>query len=171
MRRNKFWVTYILLTILQILLCNYLRLPFSVMLAFLPVMVLFMPIKYGTTFSLIVAFITALSVDFLADGVIGLNAFALLPVALCRRGIIKMVFGQEIFARKENISLGKHGLGKMSLAVIMALGLYLVIYILADGASTRPFWYNFARFALSLLISWIFAIIVSPALAQDDWDS
>lgn len=170
MKRNRFWLTYILLTLLQILLCNYLHLPFYIMLTVLPVIVLLMPIRFGTTFSLIVAFITALTVDFLAEGVIGLNALALLPVAFCRRSIIKLVFGQEIFARKENICLSKHGVGKMSIAIVIALGIFLFIYILADGASTRPFWYNFLRFSVSLLIGWIFGILLAPALAQDDRD-
>lgn len=170
MRNNRFWLTYLILTVVQILICNYLRLPLFVMISVLPVMVLLIPIRFGAIFSMLLAFGTALSIDFLAEGVIGLNALAIVPVALCRKSIIKLVFGQEIFARKESISLPKHGVGKMSMAIILALLIYLIIYIIADGAATRPFWYNFFRLVLSTVASWAMSIAMVPALTQDDRD-
>lgn len=168
MKRNGFALTYLLMVILQILICNYLRLPFNLVLSVLPVIVLFIPINHGTIFSLFLAFFTGLVVDFLAEGVIGINALALVPVAFCRKAIITMVFGSEIFARRENLSVKKHGIGKVTLAIIIAQSIFLLIYIWADGSAARPGWYNTLEFSLSLIAGLLLSLLISGYLTQED---
>ena len=72
-RELGFFGRYILLLIIQLLLCNYFMLSPYVMLTLLPAMVLSIPLRYATPQVLLIAFVTALAVDFLADGVPGLN--------------------------------------------------------------------------------------------------
>lgn len=170
MTRNHFFLSYLLLLILQMLLCNYLNLSPYVSLSILPVLILMLPIRFGTLFAMILAFVSGLAVDWLSEGVIGLNALALVPVALARKGIIYLVFGSEFFARKENISLRKHGFAKMSVAIVMAQSLFLLIYIWADGAATRPFSFNAGRFFVSLIAGWLLSLLLSKALAINDHD-
>ena len=170
MSRNHFFLTYFLMLVLQILICNYLNLSPYLMLTILPVMILMLPIRFGTLFAMILAFVSGLAVDYLSEGVIGLNALALVPVALTRKGIIYLVFGSEFFARKEDISLRKHGALKMSVAIILSLALFLLIYIWADGASMRPFLFNLVRFAVSLVAGWLLSLLLSMTLASNDHD-
>ena len=170
MRRNHYFLTYFLLLILQILVSNYLNLSPYVTLSVLPVMILMLPIRFGTIFAMILAFVSGLTVDWLSEGVIGLNALALVPVALARKGIIYLVFGSEFFARKEDISLRKHGFAKMSVAIVMSHALFLLFYIWADGAATRPFSFNALRFGVSLVAGWLLAILLSRTLATNDHD-
>ena len=170
MSRNHFFLSYFLLLILQILLCNYLHLSPYLMLSILPVMILMLPIRFGTVFAMILAFVSGLAVDFLAEGVIVLNALALVPVALARKGIIYLVFGSEFFARKEDISIRKHGLVKISVALILSQSLFLFIYIWADGAATRPFHFNLIRFVVSLVAGWLLSLLLSRTLDTNDHD-
>ena len=170
MRRNHFFLSYLLLLILQILLSNYLNLSPYLSLSILPVLILMLPIRIGTLVAMILAFVSGLAVDFLSEGVLGLNALALVPVALARKGILYLIFGSEFFARKEDISIRKHGVAKMSVAIVMAQSLFLLIYIWADGAAMRPFLFNTIRFFVSLVAGLLLSLLLSRTLAINDHD-
>lgn len=167
MNNTRFLTSFLLLLIVQICIANFFRLSQYVTLSILPAMILLIPIRRGTVPALIIAFVTGLAVDLLSDGLLGLNALALVPVAFCRLGIIRLVFGDEIFARKEDISIPRQGIWKMSVALFMALSLFLIIYIWADGAGTRPLWFSAIRFAASLAGGYILSIIVARILAPE----
>ena len=110
---------------------------------------------------------SGLVVDFLSEGVLGLNALALIPVAFARHGIIGLIFGPELFARKEDFSVGRCGFGKVAVSIFLALLIFLVIYIWADGAGTRPLWFNGLRLAASLVASFVVSLLTLGVLAPD----
>ena len=120
MRKAQFYLVFMVLTIVQMLICNYFHLSAYLMLSILPVMVLCLPLRVGTTGAMIIAFATGLVVDLLAEGMLGLNTLALVPVAYARKGIIRLVFGDELFARKEDFSVRKNGFGKVAVAIFCA---------------------------------------------------
>ena len=167
MRKARFYLVFVVLTIVQMLICNYFHLSAYLMLSILPVMVLCLPLRVGTTGAMIIAFITGLVVDLLAEGMLGLNTLALVPVAYARKGIIRLVFGDELFARKEDFSVRKNGFGKVAVAIFIAQALFLLIYIWADGAGTRPFSFNAIRFGVSLLAGWAVSLLIIDILAPD----
>lgn len=167
MRKPNFWIAYVLLLIAQLLLSNYFHVTPYIMLSILPVMVLCISIRVGTVGAMAIAFVTGLAVDFLSEGVIGLNALALTPVAFLRNPIIRLVFGNEVFARGEDFSLQRSGFGKLTLAILLAQTVFLAIYIWADGAGLRPFWFNAARFAASLAAGLALSMCTLQVLAPD----
>ena len=167
MRKPVFWLIYVLLVIAQLLLTNYLRVSPYLMLTILPVMVLCISIRTGTLGAMLIAFVTGLAVDFLSDGLPGLNALALVPVAYCRNGIIRLVFGTEVFAREEDFSVQKNGFGKVFQALFIAQVIFLVIYIWVDGAGMRPFSFNAIRFAVSLVAGILISLPTLGLLAPD----
>jgi len=130
-------------------------------------MVLCIPIRVGSVGAMIIAFVSGLIVDLLSEGVLGLNALALVPVAWLRNPVISLVFGGELFARKEDFSATKSGIGKVALALFIAQAIFTLIYVWADGASVRPFWFNATRFGLSLAAGFILSLLAVPALAPD----
>ncbi|MBQ3873347.1 MAG: hypothetical protein II791_06015 [Bacteroidales bacterium] len=167
MRSSEFWLIYILLLLAQLLLGNYFTLTPYLMLSILPVMVLCIPIRVGSVGAMIIAFATGLVVDLLSEGVLGLNALALVPVAWLRNPVISLVFGNELFARNEDFSATKSGIGKVALALFIVQAVFTLIYVWADGASVRPFWFNATRFGLSLAAGFILSLMAVPALAPD----
>ncbi len=167
MRKPVFWLIYVLLVIAQLLLTNYLRVSPYLMLTILPVMVICISIRTGTLGAMLIAFVTGLAIDFLSDGLPGLNALALVPVAYCRNGIIRLVFGTEVFAREEDFSVQKNGFGKVFQALLIAQVIFLVIYIWVDGAGMRPFSFNAIRFAVSLVAGILISLPTLGLLAPD----
>lgn len=169
MRMNQhFGILYVLLLVCQILLCNYSPLGPYVMLSFLPAMILCVPLKIGTPVCMLIAFVSGLSVDWLSEGLIGINAAALVPVALSRRTIIRIFLGEDLISRKDSFSFNKHGVAKISAALLTAIALFLVIYITLDGAGTRPTVTNLAYIGVSLACNWILCLIITRILTPDD---
>lgn len=166
--KNSFALTYILLTVAQMILSNYFHFTPYMMITILPVMVLCIPTKTGTVAAMLIAFLTGLSVDFFAEGTLGINTLSLVPVALLRKPIISMFFGNEPFEQKESVTVRKYGMTRVSMAIILTTLIFLLIYILTDCAGTRPFWFVGACIGLSLLVSYLASILIINLLTYDD---
>lgn len=166
--KNRFVLTYVLLVIAQMLLCNYFHFTPYIMLTILPIMVFCIPTRVSVFWTLIIAFVSGLAVDYFAEGIIGLNAAALLPVAILRRTLIEAIFGPEPFEQEENITVKKYGLAKVSLAIFIITAIFLLIYNIADCAGTRPFIFILAKVCLSLLASYILSLLAINLLSYDD---
>ena len=167
MRKNSYYFVFFLLAVVQMLICNYLNLSAYLMLSILPVMILCVPLRLPTFWTMLLAFVTGLAVDLLSEGLLGLNALALVPVAFVRKEIIRLIFGDELFARKEDFSVRKNGFGKVAAAIFLVQALFLVIYIWADGAGTRPLAFNAIRFGVSLAAGWALSLLIIDILAPD----
>ena len=167
MKKSGFWLIYLILLAAQLLLSTYANFTPYVMVTLLPVMVLCIPIRVGTTLAMLIAFATGLSIDLLSEGLLGLNALALVPVAFARNSIIRLIFGGELFAREEDFSVHRSGFWKVFMAILLATTLFLLVYIWADGAGTRPLLFNALRFAGSLAASTALSLLVIDLLAPD----
>lgn len=165
---QHFGTLYTLLVIGQIVLCNYSQLGPYVMLSMLPAMVLCIPPGISTIAGMFIAFFSGLSVDWLSEGILGLNAAAIVPVALMRKGIIKLFLGEDIITRGDRFSYRKNGFAKISAAHSVCLIIFLALYIMLDGAGTRPAWFCFTKGGVSFACNFVLAIIVTNILAPDD---
>ena len=168
MRGQNFWILYILLAVCQIVICNYACLGPYFMLTILPVMVMCIPLSVGTPLCMLIAFLTGLSVDWLSEGLLGINAAALVPVALCRKTFIRVFLGEDIINRKDSFSIRKNGSGKIAVTMAAALVIFLATYVFLDGAGTRPFWFCATRFCKSLAVNLVLSLIVVGVLTPDD---
>ena len=167
MKKIGFFAVYLILVVAQLLLSGYFHVSRYIMLSILPVMVLCIPLRISTIPTMLIAFVTGLTVDLLSDGLIGLNALALVPVAFGRKEMIRLIFGDDLLSRGEDFSVRRSGLGQVILAIAIAQALFLFIYIWADGAGTRPFWFNLCRFLLSEICGVLVSLLVIDTLAPD----
>lgn len=167
MKKSGFWLIYLLLLLAQLLLSTYANFTPYVMVTLLPVMVLCMPIRLSTILAMVIAFASGLAVDLLSEGLLGLNALALVPVAFSRDFIIRLIFGGELFAREEDFSIHRNGFWKVLVAIVLSTALFLAVYIWADGAGTRPLLFNAIRFGASLVASTLLSLLVVNLLAPD----
>lgn len=169
MKMNQhFGILYVLLLICQIILCNYSPLGPYIVLSILPAMTLCIPLKISTVWCMFIAFGSGLATDWLSEGLIGINAASLIPVALSRKVIIRVFFGEDLIIRNDSFSFNKYGIAKVSAAILTAITIFLVFYIALDGAGTRPMWFNLVYFGASLLCNWILGLIVANLLTPDD---
>lgn len=167
MNSSSFWVSYFLMLLAQLLISAFFHVTPYITLSILPVMVLCISTRVGTFPTMLIAFGSGLLIDWLSEGVLGLNALALVPVAFSRNTIIHLIFGEELFSRKEDFSAKNNGFAQMALALLLAQSLFLVIYIWADGAGMRPFWFNAARFGASLGSGFLVSLLCLNVLASD----
>jgi hypothetical protein len=117
---------------------------------------------------MLIAFVSGLSVDWLSEGLIGLNTAAILPVALLRKGIIKIFMGEDLITRGDRFSYRKNGFAKISTAHTVCLLVFLTIYIILDGAGTRPTGFCLIKGGLSFVCNFLLAIIITNILSPDD---
>ena len=165
---QNFKVLFVLLLICQIALCNFAHLGPYIMLSILPAMIMCIPLSIGTAGCMFIAFLSGLSVDWLSEGLIGINAASLIPVALSRKTLIRVILGEDMINRKDSFSIRKNGLGKILTLMIAAGIIFLAIYVTLDGAGARPFWFNVSRFWASLAANAALAILTSDILSPDD---
>ncbi|MBE6239459.1 MAG: hypothetical protein E7113_05340 [Bacteroidales bacterium] len=168
MKTQNFGLIYFLLILGQMILCNFAGFTPYVMLSMLPAMVICIPLTVSTPMCMLIAFATGLSVDWLSEGLIGINAAALVPVALMRKPLIRFFLGEDLIVRSDNFSIRKNGVGKISLVLGVAILIFLGIYIFLDGAGTRPTWFNLTRTGASLVCNYLLALIVTNILTVDD---
>ena len=152
---NNFKLLYCLLLICQIVLCNFSPLGPYITLSLLPAMIFCIPMSISTAVCMIIAFGSGLAVDWLSEGLIGINAASLVPVALARKSIVRIFFGEDLITRGDSFSVNKYGTAKVSAALMSSIAVFLLFYVILDGAGTRPMWFNLAYFGASLLCNWI----------------
>lgn len=165
---QNFGLMYSLLVICQIIMYNYTQLGPYILLTMLPSMVLCIPTGINTIVCMIIAFASGFAADWLSEGLLGLNTAAILPVALLRKGIIRIFLGEDIINRNDSFSIRRNGIWKVSFAILTSTAVFLAVYIFLDGAGTRPFWFSSTRFGVSLLCNWVLGIIVIRLLTNDD---
>lgn len=168
MKGQNFGLLYFLMALAQIILCNFTNLGPYVMLSLLPAMVICVPLTISTPLCMLLAFATGLSVDWLSEGLVGLNAASVVPVALMRKPLIRFFLGEDLITRSDSFSFRKNGIGKITMLLFIATVLFLGIYIILDGAGTRPVWFNLTRLGVSLACNCILALIVTNILTVDD---
>lgn len=161
-------LTYILLVLAQILICNFINTGPYVFLTLLPVLILCLPLSIPSIPLMLIAAVSGLAVDWLAEGVTGLNMAAAVPVAFIRNPVARVLFGEDQMERGEGFSFRKNGILKISAAILICTSVFLAIYIFLDSAGTRTFLFNLLRFAISLSCGYILAIPVINLLTSGE---
>lgn len=146
-------IRFILLLVIQIILSSVLNLSQFVMLTILPTMILFLPTEKNTESTLFLAFAVGLITDFLSNGMIGLTAASILPVAFARTFVMRLIFGSELFVRNDNLSISRQGLPKIFTAILILTAIFLFTFILLESSGTRRLSLCAIKFAASLLLS------------------
>lgn len=165
---HNFPVLFMLLVFAQMIISNYFNFSMFVTLSILPAIVICIPVSVSTLVCMTIGFATGLAVDVMADGVIGLNALVLVPVALFRRMFIRIFLGEDIINRNENFSLKKNGIARISLVMICSIVLFFGIYVTAECAGTRPSWFCISKIAASTAVSYIVSLVAVNILTSKD---
>lgn len=166
--RNNFFIIFVVLVLVQTVICNYCSLSPYLMLSILPVLIFCMPTRIGTTAAMFIAFGVGLAVDLLAEGVIGLNIIALVPVAYVRRRVYGFVFGEELLERNDDFVFNSSTLSKVIFGLTLVQSLFLVIYILSDGSAVRTAGFCALRFGVSLVFGVLLSLAVAHILTKHD---
>lgn len=165
---NNFKLLYCLMLICQIVLCNFSPFGPYITMTLLPAMILCLPMNISTISCMLIAFGSGLAVDWLSEGLIGINAASLVPVALARKPIVRIFFGEDLITRGDSFSFNKFGTAKISAALMSSIAIFLLFYVVLDGAGTRPMWFNLTYAGASLVCNWPLSLLVTHLLTPDD---
>lgn len=167
MKDYKYIIAFVVLTVVQIVLCNFLNLSRFVVLSFLPALVLMLPLRLGNIPMMLLGFALGFLVDFFSTGMLGLTGFALVPVALARNFTVDLLFGDELGTREGELSVSRFGIPKFTLATFILCVLYFLLYVWVDAAGTMGFWSCALRFVLSVLVSTPVCIVIAKILRPE----
>ena len=162
------WGLFICLLAVQLVISNYVNLSPFIALTILPAMIMCTPMSMPTIWVMVIAFLAGITTDLLSAGPIGLNAAALVPVAALRNFIVTHVCGNEVVERGSDFNFKKYGALKVSTVTLLPLALFLAIFIIADAAGTRPFWFNLCRFLCSVLCDLVLCLLTVRVLNPND---
>lgn len=168
MKNPTFGILYILLVVIQMVICNYFQFSPYITLSILPALVICIPLNVSTNLCMVIAMLTGLSVDWIAEGLIGINAASLIPVAYARKTLIRIFLGEDLISRQEGFTFRKNGVGKILIVLTLSYVLFFAVYVFFDGAGVRPFLFNIIRFVLSVVCSLILGLIVTGRLTKED---
>ncbi|MCF0176639.1 MAG: hypothetical protein HUJ94_07365 [Bacteroidales bacterium] len=164
---QNFTVLFLILAAIQLVITNFLNFGPFVTLSLLPTMMLCLPMDRHCPRALLTAALLALTVDVLAEGTWGLNMAALLPVALIRRPLVARIFGSDYPERNEDFNFRKNGFASIAFAIFLCSALFMLIYIWADSAGTRSFFYNLVRFVVSTTLNTLLGLVAAHVLTPD----
>lgn len=168
MTKRSFFLTNILYFAILVLIANYFNFSQYVMVCALPSLIMCLPTSFKTPRILFIAFTLGFLFDSFTHGAIGITIAALLPVALVRNTFIKLIFGEELFARKEELSFKNHGSSRLLISLLFFTALYLLTYIIIDSAGTRPFSFNLMKFICSFLCSSALSSFIVLSLTRNN---
>lgn len=164
MNNKRFDVLFCVLLILQLFLTKYCQAGPFVCISLLPAMVFCIPTsRYGWQVML-TAFISGVLVDIFADGPVGLNASALIPVGVLQKLLISKIIDDDIVERHYSFSFYENGFPKISTALLIEYGVFFSFYVLLDSAGTRSPGFNLLHIVCSTFVSLIFGLCVVNVL-------
>lgn len=159
MKSSRFIICFVLMLAIQLVLARYAQTP-HMYICMLPAMIMCLPMALPTWLCCVIAFACGMSVDFLADGMLGLNAAALLPVALCNKYFVGTFINSDIVERNYSFSFWQNGLGKIGGTLLLHVLIYSVIYTLLDTLDSRDITFILIKMLCSILASTVFGLVV-----------
>ncbi|MDD2292764.1 MAG: hypothetical protein PHD07_00970 [Bacteroidales bacterium] len=155
---------YVLIFALQLVFDSYINLGPYIYLCLLPLLILILPPEMNVNKLMIVSFVTGLLLDVFSDGVLGLNAAACVMVAALRHSLFAIMVNRE--GREIHyIPSPRHtGFLRFTAYLAIATTVYLLVYVLFDSASLRPFGFIMLKIFLSLSVNIVVMLIIEYSL-------
>lgn len=160
MKSGRYFIIFTLLCLAQALISNYFLFSQYVLISLLPLLILSLPPRCSTPAGLLTAFAAGFAVDFIGGTTLGLTGVALLPLALLRFPILRIVSGEEILSERNDTPLSHQSTNGFVLTMIIGCLLFFTVYVWVDAAGTRPVWFNLLRTLLSSVVSSVLCAIL-----------
>lgn len=144
---------------LQLVLTKYCQIGSLVFISLLPAMILCLPTDQSTITNMFIALGCGLCVDFLSDGVWGLNTSALIPVAFMQKAIIRLMIGNELVDRGYAFSYAANGFMKIFMSLLISTLFYMSIYVTLDCVGADDWHFIVRRTLCSTAVSMVFGLV------------
>ena len=157
-----------LLIICQILLSEYVNIWPLLYIAIFPQFIILLPPALNRTAHMLIAFALGMAIDIFADGVLGLNAAALVAMAYIRPSFLKITLSKANLDTSDNQPLLPRTVEIQKLAVLncLMLAVFFFVYILLDSAGSFPFWYTILKIVVCVIVNCVISLICSRVLFE-----
>ena len=157
-----------LLIICQILLSEYVNIWPLLYIAIFPQFIILLPPAINKIVHLLIAFVLGMAIDIFADGVLGLNAAALVAMAYVRPSFLKITLSKANLDTTDNQPLLPRTVEIQKLAMLNGcmLAIFFLVYILLDSAGSFPLWYTILKIAVCTTVNCIISLICSKVLFE-----
>lgn len=155
-----------LMVVCQILLSEYVNIWAILYIAIFPQFIILLPPSMNRSLHLIVAFLLGLCIDFFADGVLGLNAAALVAMAYTRPFFLKLTLSKGNMDNAEGLPLTPKTveIPKLIMLNTLMLAVFFTAYILLDSAAGFSLWYTLLKIGICVAVNSIITIICNIVL-------
>lgn len=151
---------WVIVIVLQCILDNYIDLGIYTRIVLLPYLILTLPYKYLTISSMILAFLTGLTVDVFTTGVLGLNAGALAGVAFVRQKILHSFIDERNIERHDSPDSKAMGTGRSLFYVLFSYLVFFTLHTLLDNFSFSPAMITLPKIVVGTIISGLIGYIL-----------
>lgn len=157
---SKFLILTAIVLLVQLFVAEFINLYPLLYIVITPLPLLVLPHNSNDSIVMVIAFAIGLFTDLSFDGVMGLNAAALVAVAFFRRFAVKLVVSK---ATRENLTeINSHTVGNTSFTLILLLlySLFFLFYIALDNVLYFSFAYTLARFIINVVVNTFIVMVI-----------
>lgn len=158
----------LILIICQILLSEYVNIWPILYIAIFPQFIILLPPTTNRSVQMLTALALGLCIDIFADGVLGLNAAALVAMAYLRPSVLKITLSRGLLENSDNQPLLHKNVEIQKLAMLTAimLAIFFCVYVAIDSAGTFPLWYVAVKVAICTAVNTAISLVCSVALFE-----
>lgn len=151
---------WVIIIALQCILDNYVDLGIYTRIVLLPILILTLPYRYLTISSMILAFLTGLSVDIFTTGVLGLNAGALAGVAFVRQKMLHTFIDERNIERHDSPDHKAMGTGRGLFYVLFSYFVFFTIHTILDNFGFTPILITLPKIAVGTITGGLIGYIL-----------
>ncbi len=160
MNNLKYVILGVFLLLIQLLISGYINIWPMLYIAVFPLLVITLPYTCNHIVSILTAFCFGLLVDILSDGVLGLNAAAIVAIAYFRPLLFRVAVSKTTLENTIEITQRTIGTTQFLLVTALSYAIFFTIYIALDSWGYFSFIYTTARFLLNIIINTAVALLL-----------
>lgn len=166
MNGTRFLLLTVVILVIQLFVAEFINVHHMLYIAVILLPVMILPYRYNRSVAMLIALAIGLLTDLSYDGVLGLNAAALVAAAFFRDPLLSLVASKS--ARENLSAIGPHtlGRGKFTLFTLLLYSLFFIFYIALDNVLYFSFFYTFGRFILNVLANTAVMMILESTLLR-----
>lgn len=160
MNNLKYVILGVFLLLIQLLISGYINIWPMLYIAVFPLLVITLPYTCNHIVSILTAFCFGLLVDILSDGVLGLNAAAIVAITYFRPLLFRVAVSKTTLENTIEITQRTIGTTQFLLITALSYAIFFTIYIALDSWGYFSFIYTIARFLLNIIINTAVALLL-----------
>ncbi|MDO4736033.1 MAG: hypothetical protein Q4B21_03345, partial [Bacteroidia bacterium] len=162
----KYIISGFIILLAQILISDFINIWPMLYFAIFPIFIISLPLSINRSLYMLIAMFYGFCIDFFADGVIGLNAAALVALAYTRLFFAKVVLSKANTDSLENqpITTKFIEIPKYTLIVLFAYFIFFAVYLLLDSFNNSPLTIFLLRLAICVFVNTILTLIIDLSL-------